>query len=56
VATTADHAAARKIAQALNQGGLDIHGHIEALQIERRVGEVVKQIAEAPLSKAGWFS
>ena len=55
VATTTDHAAARKLAQALNQGGVDIHGHIDALQVERRTGEVIKPVADIPLSKAGWF-
>jgi len=55
VATTTDHAAARKVAQALNQGGVDIHGHIDALQVERRTGEVIKEVAEIPLAKAGWF-
>lgn len=54
VATTSDHAAARKVAQALNQGGLDIHGHIEALEVERRDGEAIRQVAEIPL-KHGWF-
>jgi 2'-5' RNA ligase superfamily len=55
VATTADHAKARDLAVALNQGGLDIHGHIEALEVESRIGEVIKLVAEVPLSKAGWF-
>ena len=55
VATTADHGAARKLAQALNQGGIDIAGHIDALQVERRTGETITQVADIPLSKAGWF-
>lgn len=55
VATTTTHDEARKIAQALNQGGIDIHGHIEALQVEHRTGEVIKEIAEIPLAKTGWF-
>jgi hypothetical protein len=54
-ATTATHDAARKVAQALNQGGLDIHGHIDALTVERRTGEVIREIAEIPLAKHGWF-
>jgi 2'-5' RNA ligase len=56
VATTSDFDAARKLAFALNHGdGLDIHGHIDALQIERRDGEVIKPFAEVPLAKTGWF-
>ena len=55
VATTADDAAARSLAFSLNQGDIDIHGHIEALQVERRTGDVIQQVAEVPLSKAGWF-
>lgn len=56
VATTATHHEARKVAQALNHGDLDIHGHIEALEVERREGgEVIKKVAEIPLAKAGWF-
>lgn len=54
VATTPDAATARKLAFALNNGGIDIHGHIDALQIEGRDGERVRQVAEAPL-KASWF-
>jgi hypothetical protein len=56
VATTSDFDAARKLAFALNHGdGLDIHGHIDALEIERRTGEVIKPVAQAPLAKTGWF-
>ena len=55
VATMADHAAARALAFSLNQGDIDIHGHIDALLVETRTGEVVKPLAEIPLSKAGWF-
>jgi 2'-5' RNA ligase len=55
VATSADRNEARKVAQALNQGGLDISGHIEALTVERRTGEVIREIAEIPLGKHGWF-
>ena len=55
VATTTDHAAARKLAFALNQGDIDIHGRIDALQVERRVGEVIKPVADIPLPKAGLF-
>jgi 2'-5' RNA ligase len=54
VATTTDYSAARKIAQSLNKGGIDIGGHIDALQVERRSGEVVRQVAEIPL-KGGLF-
>jgi 2'-5' RNA ligase len=55
VATTADFAAARKIAAQLNAGDIDIEGVIETLEVERRIGEVIKKIAEIPLTKAGWF-
>jgi len=55
VATTADYAAARNLAFALNQGDIDIRGHIDALQVESRVSDVIKQVAEVPLLKAGWF-
>ena len=55
VATTADYAGARKIAGSLNAAGIDIPGHIDALAIERRAGEVIRQVAEIPLAKGGWF-
>lgn len=55
VATTTTHDAARKIAQALNQGGIDINGQVEALQVEHRTGAVIKEIAEIPLARTGWF-
>lgn len=55
VATSPDRATARKVAQALNQGGVDISGHIEALTVERRRGEVIKEVAEIPLARHGWF-
>lgn len=55
VATTTNHAAARKVAQALNQGSLDIEGHIDALEVERRDGEVIRKVAEIPLARHGWF-
>lgn len=55
VATTATHHEARKVAQALNQGDLDISGHIEALTVERRTGEVIRDVAEIPLARHGWF-
>ncbi|MFZ5719802.1 MAG: 2'-5' RNA ligase family protein [Pseudomonadota bacterium] len=55
VATTASYDEARRVAQALNQGGVDIQGHIDALQVEQRTGEVIKEIAEIPLAKSGWF-
>jgi 2'-5' RNA ligase len=55
VATTTSHDEARKVARALNQGDLDIHGHIEALTVERRTGEVIKEVAEIPLARTGWF-
>lgn len=55
VATTADYDSARGLAFALNNGGIDIDGHIDALQVERRTGAVIKQAAEIPLAKTGWF-
>lgn len=55
VATTSDYAAARDLAFALNQGDIDIHGHIEALQVESRVGQIIKLVAEVPFPKSGWF-
>lgn len=55
VATTTDFAAARSLAVSLNHGGIDIRGHIEALEVERRTGDVIKLVAEIPLAKAGWF-
>ena len=55
VATSPDRREARKVAQALNQGGLDISGHIDALTVERRHGEVIKEVAEIPLARHGWF-
>lgn len=55
VATTDDYAAARKLAQALNLGGIDISGHIDALEVERRNGDIVRKVAEIPLVKTGWF-
>lgn len=56
VATTATHYEARKVAQALNQGGVDISGHIDALTVERRTGETIRDVAEVPLARHGWFS
>jgi len=56
VATTTSHEAARKLAQALNMGGIDIAGHIEALEVERRAGDVIRKVAEVPLAKSGWFN
>lgn len=55
VATTASHAGARKVAHDLNRGGLDIGGHIEAIEVERRVGEVIRTFAEIPLARTGLF-
>jgi hypothetical protein len=55
VATTPDYTTARELAFALNQGDLDIHGHFEALEVESRVGQDIRLVAEIPLSKAGWF-
>lgn len=55
VATSADRAEARKVAQALNRGGIDIAGHIEALEVERRDGEVIRKVADIPLARSGWF-
>jgi len=55
VATTPDYAAAHNLAFSLNQGVIDIHGHIDALQVESRTKDVIKQVAEVPLLKANWF-
>lgn len=55
VATCAERDTARKLAHVLNQGGIDIHGHIEALTVERRTGEVIREVAEIPLAHHGWF-
>jgi 2'-5' RNA ligase len=55
VATTADHASARNLALTLNRRDIDIAGRIDALQVERRTGDVIKPVADVPLSKAGWF-
>ena len=55
VATTPDYAAARSLAQALNQGGIDIAGQIAALQVEHRIGEDIRTVADISLSRSGWF-
>jgi 2'-5' RNA ligase len=55
VATTPDYAGARDLALSLNRRDIDIHGRIDTLQVERRTGDVIKPVAELPLSKAGWF-
>ena len=55
VATTPDYDVARQLASSLNRKDIDIRGHIDALHVERRAGEVVKRFAEVPLAKAGWF-
>jgi 2'-5' RNA ligase len=55
VGTTTDYEAARNLAISLNHGDIDVRGHIEALQVEHRAGEVIKLVAEIPLAKAGWF-
>ncbi len=55
VATTSDAVTARNLALALNQGGIDIHGHIDSVQVESRVGKTVNEVADIPLAKAGWF-
>lgn len=56
VATSPDRKVVRDVAQALNQGGLDISGHIDALTVERRTGELIRDVAEIPLARHGWFS
>ncbi len=56
VATESSFAEARAIARSLNNGGIDIIGHIDALEIERRSGDVVRTVGQAPLAKAGWFA
>lgn len=56
VATSADRKVARDVARALNLGGLDIPGHIDALTVERRIGDAIRDVAEVPLARHGWFS
>lgn len=56
VATSPDRKVVRDVAQALNQGGVDISGHIDALTVEHRTGEVIRDVAEVPLARHGWFS
>ncbi|HVT70046.1 MAG TPA: 2'-5' RNA ligase family protein [Trebonia sp.] len=55
VATASDYQTARDLALSLNRGDIDIPGRIDALQVERRTGDVIKTVAEVPLKKAGWF-
>lgn len=55
VATTRDYSEARDLALALNQGGIDIHGHIDSLLVETRSGADIHLLAEIQLSKASWF-
>lgn len=55
VATTRDYATARELALALNQGGIDIHGHIDTLLVETRSGADIHLLAEIPLSRGSWF-
>ncbi|MGA0604217.1 2'-5' RNA ligase family protein [Caulobacter sp. KR2-114] len=55
VATSGSYETARDLALSLNRRDLDIAGRIDALQVERRTGEVIKPVAEVPLAKAGWF-
>lgn len=55
VATTPDFDAARELAASLNRGDIDIRGHIDALEVERRAGEVIKRFAQIRLAKPGWF-
>lgn len=55
VGTTPDYDTARSLAFALNQHDIDINGHIDALQVESRTDDVIKQVAEVSLSKAAWF-
>lgn len=55
VATSADYTAARKVAASLNAQGIDIPGVIDTLQVEHRVGETIKPVADIHLAKTGWF-
>lgn len=55
VATCSTHPEARKIAASLNNGDLDISGTIEALEVERRTGDVIRRLADVPLARQGWF-
>lgn len=55
VATSPDYDMARKLAFALNSGGFDIAGVIDALEVEQRTGEVIAKLAEVQLARAGLF-
>lgn len=55
VATLADYAEARRLAAALNRGDIDIQGQIESLEVERRTGDTIRKVADAPLAKTNWF-
>jgi 2'-5' RNA ligase len=55
VATSADYTAARKVAASLNAHGIDIPGVIDRLQVEHRLGETIKPLADIHLAKTGWF-
>src|SRR5262249_35081380 len=54
-ASLRDPAAARQLAASLNAKDLGIVGAIEALELHRRDGAVVRPIATVALAKAGWF-
>jgi 2'-5' RNA ligase len=55
VATVGDYPSARGLAQTLNHQSIDIHGQIDALEVEQRSGVEIRKVAEIPLAKAGWF-
>jgi 2'-5' RNA ligase len=55
VASERDFAAARRVAASFNAMDLAISGRIDALEIHRRDGEVVRRIAKVPLAKGGLF-
>jgi len=55
VATSPDRKVVRDVARALNQGGIDVSGHIDSLTVEQRTGETIRDVAEIPLARHGWF-
>jgi 2'-5' RNA ligase len=55
VASTHDVAEARAIAAKLNAGEMSIAGRIDALDVHRRDGDVIRHFAKVPLEKPGLF-
>jgi 2'-5' RNA ligase len=55
IASAHDAAEARAIAAKLNAGEISIAGRIDALDVHRRDGEVVRSFLKVPLVKPGLF-